>query len=104
MAYLVSEQTHEIGIRMALGAPREKVLGMVFRHGMLTTATGLAAGLAAAWALARLMASLVWGVTATDPATFVGVPLALVAAAALAIYVPARRAMNIHPIAALRYE
>jgi putative ABC transport system permease protein len=59
MAYLVSEQTHEIGIRMALGAPRESVLGMIFRHGLLTAAAGLAAGLAAAYALARLMASLV---------------------------------------------
>jgi len=74
MAYLVSEQTHEIGIRMALGAPRENVLGMVFRRGMLTAAAGLAAGLAAAYALARLMASLVWGVAATDPATFIGIP------------------------------
>jgi putative ABC transport system permease protein len=104
MAYLVSEQTHEIGIRMALGAPRENVLGMIFRRGMLTAATGLAAGLAAAYALARLMASLVWGVTATDPATFIGIALALVAAAALAIYIPARRAMHIDPIVALRYE
>jgi putative ABC transport system permease protein len=104
MAYLVSEQTHEIGIRMALGAPRENVLGMIFRRGMLTTAIGLAAGLAAAYALARLMASLVWGVTATDPATFIGIALALVAAAALAIYIPARRAMHIDPIVALRYE
>jgi len=104
MAYLVSEQTHEIGIRMALGAPRENVLGMVFRRGMLTAAAGLAAGLAAAYALARLMASLVWGVAATDPATFIGITLALVAAAALAIYIPARRAMHIDPIVALRYE
>jgi putative ABC transport system permease protein len=104
MAYLVSEQTHDIGIRMALGAPRENVLGMVFRRGLLTAATGLAAGLAAAYALARLMASLVWGVTATDPATFIGIALALVAAAALAIYIPARRAMLIDPIVALRYE
>jgi putative ABC transport system permease protein len=104
MAYLVSEQTHEIGIRMALGAPRENVLGMVFRRGMLTAATGLAAGLAAAYALARLMASLVWGVTATDPATFLGIAVALLAAAVLAIYIPARRAMLIDPIVALRYE
>jgi putative ABC transport system permease protein len=89
---------------MALGAPRENVLGMVFRRGMLTAATGLAAGLAAAFALAKLMASLVWGVTATDPATFIGIALALVAAAALAIYIPARRAMLIDPIVALRYE
>jgi len=89
---------------MALGAPRENVLGMIFRRGMLTAGAGLAAGLAAAYALARLMASLVWGVTATDPATFLGIALALVAAAALAIYIPARRAMHIDPIVALRYE
>ena len=104
MAYLVSEQTHDIGIRMALGAPRENVLGMIFRRGMLTAAAGLAAGLAAAYALARLMASLVWGVTATDPATFAVIALALIAAAGLAIYIPARRAMLIDPIVALRYE
>jgi putative ABC transport system permease protein len=104
MAHLVSEQTHEIGIRMALGAPRENVLGTIFRHGLLTTAAGLAAGLAAAYALAKLMASLFWGVTATDPATFIGIVLALAAAAALAIYIPARRAMHIDPIVALRYE
>jgi putative ABC transport system permease protein len=104
MAYLVSEQTHEIGIRMALGAPRENVLGRVFRRGMLTAAMGLAAGLAAAYALARLMASLVWGIAATDPATFLVIAVALVAAAALAIYIPARRAMHVDPIVALRYE
>src|ERR1019366_5237710 len=69
MAYLVSEQTHEIGIRMALGAPRENVLGMVFRRGMLTAAAGLAAGLAAAHAPARQIASLVWGGRANEPAT-----------------------------------
>jgi len=89
---------------MALGAPRENVLGIIFRRGFATAATGLAAGLAAAYALARLMASLVWGVTATDPATFAGIALALVAAATLAIYIPARRAMQIDPIVALRYE
>jgi ABC-type antimicrobial peptide transport system permease subunit len=104
MAYLVSEQTRDIGIRMALGAPRENVLGMIFRRGMMTAAAGLAAGLAAAYALARLMASLVWGVTSTDPATFLGIAVALGAAAALAIYIPARRAMLIDPIVALRYE
>jgi putative ABC transport system permease protein len=104
MAYLVSEQTHEIGIRMALGAERQNVLGMVFRRGMTTVAAGLGVGLPVAWAFARLMSSLVFGVTAGDPATFVGIPLALIATAALAIYVPARRAMLIDPIVALRYE
>jgi putative ABC transport system permease protein len=104
MAYLVSEQTRDIGIRMALGAARQDVLGMIFRRGMTTVAAGLGVGLPLAWAFARLMSSLVFGVTASDPATFVGIPLALVAAAALAIYVPARRAMLIDPIMALRYE
>ena len=73
---------------------------MVFRRGFATAA----AGLAAAYALARLMASLVWGVTATDPATFLGISVTLVAAATLATYIPARRAMHIDPIVALRYE
>jgi putative ABC transport system permease protein len=104
MAYLVSEQTHEIGIRMALGAPRQNVMGMIFRRGMITIAAGLAVGLPLAYGFARLMASLIFGVSATDAASFVGIPLALVAAAALAIYVPARRAMKIDPIIALRYE
>ena len=78
---------------------------MIFRRGMLTIGAGLAGG-TARWRLgfARLMASLIFGVTANDPATFVGIPLALIAAASLAIYIPARRATKIDPIVALRYE
>jgi putative ABC transport system permease protein len=104
MAYMVSEQTHEIGIRMALGAERQNVLTMIFRKGFFTIAAGLAIGLPVAWGFARLMASLIFGVTANDPFTFTAIPLALIAAAALAIYIPARRATKIDPIVALRYE
>ncbi len=104
VAYQVSEQTHEIGIRVALGAERQNVLAMVFRRGMMTIAAGLAIGLPIAWAFARLMSSLVFGVKASDPATFLSIPASLIASAALAIYIPARRAMKIDPIVALRYE
>jgi putative ABC transport system permease protein len=104
MAYVVSEQTPEIGIRMALGAARSSVLAMVFRRGMFTTIAGLLIGMAMAAGFAHLIASMVYGVSESDPATFIGIPIALLSAAALAIYIPARRAMKIDPIVALRYE
>jgi putative ABC transport system permease protein len=104
MAYMVSDQTHDIGLRMALGAPRSNVLGTIFRRGMLTAIAGLAVGLPAAYWLALGTQSLIYGVTANDPATFVGIPLVLLAATSAAILVPARRAMRIDPIVALRYE
>jgi len=104
MSYLVSQQTHDIGVRVALGASRPSVLGMVFRRGMITVVGGMAVGMVAAYAMARLLALLIFGVPASDPATFLGIPLVLLAAAALAIYIPARRATSIDPIVALRYE
>jgi putative ABC transport system permease protein len=104
MAHLVSEETHEIGIRMALGASRMSVLGTILRRGMVTTVAGLAVGVAMAFGLARLVSSLIFGVTAADPATFIGIPLALIVTAALAIVIPARRATKVDPILALRYE
>lgn len=104
MAHLVSEETHEIGVRMALGASRGSVLAAILRRGMVTTAAGLAVGLPLAYGFARLMESLIFGVSSTDPASFIGIPLALVLAAAVAVLVPAQRATKIDPIVALRYE
>ena len=104
MAYMVSEQTHDIGLRMALGAPRIQVLRAIFRRGMITALAGLAVGLPIGYGFALITQSLIYGVTAKDPATFIGIPLLLLAATAVAILVPARRAMSIDPIVALRYE
>jgi putative ABC transport system permease protein len=104
MAYLVQEQTHEIGIRMALGAPRDTVLGMILRRGLSTTSLGLCVGLAVSFVLARMLQNLIWGIPSTNAATFVGIPLALAAAAALAILIPAHRATRIDPMIALRYD
>ena len=104
MAYMVSEQTRDIGVRIALGASQGSVLSAIFRRGLLVTAAGLAVGLPIAYALARLMASLVFGVATYDPITFIGIPLTLLGAASLATYLPAWRATRIDPIVALRYE
>ena len=104
VSYVVSQRTHEIGIRLALGAQRMDVLQLVLRQGMRLTLTGVAAGLAGAWAVSRLLASLLFEVRPTDPLTFGGVSLLLTGVAFLACYLPARRASRVEPLVALRYE
>jgi len=104
IAYVVSQRTREIGIRMALGARSEDVQGLVVRQGLAVTVPGVLLGIVAAFALTRLMSSLLFGVSTTDPMTFVLVPLVLTGVAMLASYLPARRASRIDPTEALRAE
>jgi predicted permease len=104
IAYVVSQRTHEIGVRMALGARRSDVLKMVMGHGVRLTALGLGIGLAVALGAARLLSPLLYGIGANDPATMTAVAVGLATIALTACYLPARKAMGVDPSVALRYE
>jgi putative ABC transport system permease protein len=104
IAYTVSRQTHEIGIRMALGASRGDVIGMVLRMGLWLVGIGLAVGSAASLAANKVLSSEVWGVTSRDPMTFAVVSLVVLAAGVAACWFPARRATRVDPTIALRFD
>jgi len=104
LAYFVTQHTNEIGVRLALGATPRNILLMIVKRGMGLTLLGISIGLAASFALTRLMTSLLFEVKAVDPLTFLFVPLLLAVAALLACSIPARRAMKVDPLVALRYE
>ncbi len=104
ISYLVSERTHEIGIRLALGAQKRNILRMILRQGLGLAIAGAAVGFVCALILSHLMAGLLYGVRPTDPLTFAGVAALLIGVALLACYIPARRAIRVDPLVALRYE
>ena len=104
MAYTVARRTREIGVRMALGAVQSDVIWLVMREVLVLVGSGLALGLVAAWGLQRVVGTVLFGVTATDPLTIAGAVVALAAVSAIAGYVPARRATRVNPVLALRYE
>jgi putative ABC transport system permease protein len=104
MAYSVSQRSHELGIRIAVGASPRDILQLVLGQGIRLTLFGAAFGLLASLLVTRALASLLFGVSATDPVTFIAVPIVLALVAMLACYLPARRAMRVDPMIALRYE
>lgn len=104
LSFSVSQRTHEIGIRLALGAHPRDVLRLIIRQGMKLVCTGIVLGMAGAVALTRLMSSLLYGVSPIDPATFLAASVLLTTAAMMACYVPARRAMRVDPLIALHSE
>ena len=103
-SYMVAQRTREIGIRMALGASRGNVMGLVLKQGATLVSAGVILGLGAAFGLTRVVASSLFGITAVDPLTFAGTALLLVLVSLAASYLPARRATKVDPIIALRYE